>query len=58
MFSLKPNEGHLWARMVNHFDLPLTHHRQSTLIMATKGEWVGLFTNEGDAYPYVVAQKN
>ncbi len=29
---------------------------QSTLIMATNGEWVELFRNEGDADPYVVAQ--
>jgi hypothetical protein len=43
-------EGHLWVRMVNQFYLPLPHHRQSTLIMATKGEWVGLFRNEGVAY--------
>jgi hypothetical protein len=25
--------------------------------MTTKGEWIGLFRNEGDADPYVVAQK-
>ncbi len=56
MFLLKPEEGHLWARMVNQPDLPLAHHWQSTLIVATKGEWVGLFRNEGDADPYVVAQ--
>ncbi len=25
--------------------------------MTTIGEWIRLFRNEGDAYPYVVAQK-
>jgi hypothetical protein len=57
MFSLKPKEGHLWARMVNQLDLLLAHHRQSTFIMATKGEWVGLFRNERYANPYAMTQK-
>jgi len=35
--------------MINQLGLPLAHHRQSTLTMATKNEWVGLFRNEGDA---------
>jgi hypothetical protein len=42
--------------MANQLNLPLAHHRQSTLIVAINGEWVGLFRNEGDADPYVVAE--
>jgi len=43
--------------MVNQLDLPVAHCRQSTFIVAIKGKWdVGLFRNEGNADPYVVAQ--
>ncbi len=57
VFSLKHTKMGIYGQwMVNQLDLSLMHQRQSMVVMATKGEFVGLLRHVGDAGPYVVVQ--
>lgn len=57
VFSLKHEKMGIYEQwMVNQLDLRLMHQRQSMVVMATKGEFVGLLRHMGDADPYVVVQ--
>jgi hypothetical protein len=55
VFPLKHKKMGIYGQwMVNQLDLSLTHQRQSMVVMAMKGELVGLLRHMGDADPYVV----
>ncbi|CAM6012009.1 unnamed protein product [Sphagnum balticum] len=54
LFPLKHEKSRIYGQwMVN---LSLMHQRQSMVVMAMKGEFVGLLRHMGDADPYVVVQ--